>query len=307
MGARPLRRAARLTDPPRLDRPRLGQLHLGRRRLGALAVPAGLLLTACSPASVLNALAPGRLAAAGIAYGPDPRQRLDVYRPAGPGPFPTMVFIYGGGWARGARGMYGFVGGAFAAHGILTIIPDYRLYPQVRWRGILADCAQAFAWARAHAGRFGGDAAPPALAGHSAGAYNAAMLTLDPGLLGAVGLSPARDVSRAIGLAGPYDFLPLDTERLRRIFGPGPATAVTQPISYVDGRNPPMLLLAGSADRTVRPANTVRLAARIRAAGGPVQERIYPGIDHVEIVGAIGRPLHGLAPTLHHCLDFLRG
>ena len=279
--------------------------RFGRRAFGALAVPAAL-LTGCSPASVLNALAPDRLAADGIAYGRDPRQRLDVYRPVGAGPFPVMVFLYGGGWVDGARATYRFVGGAFAARGILTVIPDYRLYPQVRWREILADCAQAFAWTRAEAGRFGGDGAAPSLIGHSAGAYNAAMLTLDRGLLAAVGLSPARDISHAVGLAGPYDFLPLDTERLRQIFGPGAATAATQPISYVDGRNPPMLLLAGGADRVVLPANTIRLADRIRRLGGPVRDRIYPGIDHEEIVGAIAGPLHLLAPTLHDCLAALR-
>ncbi len=285
--------------------------RFGRRRFGALAVPAGLALTGtslagCTAAGVLNALAPGRLAASGIAYGPGPRQRLDVYRPDGPGPFPAMVFLYGGGWVDGSRAMYRFVGDAFAAAGVLTIIPDYRLYPQVRWREILSDCARAYGWARAHAVGYGANAAAPALIGHSAGAYNAAMLTLDRSLLAAVGLSPARDISRMVGLAGPYDFLPLDTEQLRQIFGPGPATAATQPISYADGGNPPMLLLAGSADRTVRPDNTLRLAARIRQHGGPVQDRIYPGIDHVELVGAIGRPLHLLAPTLHDCLAFLR-
>ena len=274
-------------------------------------MPAALLgslpLGGCSPAAVLNALAPDRLAASGIAYGSDPRQRLDVYRPEGAGPLPVAVFLYGGGWVAGAREMYRFVGGAFAAHGIVAVIPDYRLYPRVRWREILADCALAFAWARAHAAAFGGDGAAPTLIGHSAGAYNAAMLALDPALLGAVGLSPRHDIAHAIGLAGPYDFLPLDTEQLRGIFGPGPATAATQPISHVDGRNPPMLLLAGSADQTVRPANTVRLAERIRLRGGSVRERIYRGIDHLEIVGAIGRPLHGLAPTLRDCLLFMRG
>ena len=286
-------------------------VRLGRRHFGALAVPTALLscvpLAGCSPAAMLNALAPDRLAASGVAYGPDPRQRLDIYRPEGVGPFPVAVFLYGGGWVAGARDMYRFVGGAFAARGILTVIPDYRLYPQVRWREILADCAMAFAWTRFHATAFGGNGAAPSLIGHSAGAYNAAMLALDPALLAAVGLSPPHDIAHAIGLAGPYDFLPLDTEQLRGIFGPGPATAATQPITYVDGHNPPMLLLAGSADHTVRPANTARLAERIRLCGGPVRDRIYRGVDHLEIVGAIGRPLHGLAPTLDDCLVFMRG
>ena len=289
-----------------------GRLHesgpagLSRRALVTLGAPAGLLLAGCSPARILDTLAPERLAADGIAYGPDPRQRLDLYRPAGIGPFPVMMFLYGGGWDSGARAMYRFVGSAFAASGVLTVIPDYRLYPQVRYRDILADCAQALAWTRCNAVRYGGSPAPPALIGHSAGAYNAAMLTLDPSLLAAAGLSPRADLARVVGLAGPYDFLPLHTEELRQIFGPGPATPATQPIAHVDGRNPPMLLLAGTADRTVMPDNSTRLAERIRMRGGPVEARLYDGVDHIEIVGAIAGSLRFLAPTLRDCLSFLR-
>ena len=275
-------------------------------RRGVLA-GAGGLLCGCSPATLLNALAPDRLAARGIPFGPDPRQRLDIYRPSGSGPFPVMVFLYGGGWDSGDRSMYRFVGDAFAAHGILTVIPDYRLWPEVRYPVFLQDCALALAWTRANVAGHGGSTSPPSLIGHSAGAYNAAMLALDPSLLGAVGRSPCLDLSRVVGLAGPYDFLPLHSDELRDVFGPGPARASTQPIAHVDGRNPPMLLLAGTADGTVMPGNTIRLAARIRAEGGPVEERLYPGVDHLEIVGAIGRPLQSLAPTLRDCLAFLGG
>ncbi len=277
---------------------------LFRRGLGAGA--GGLLLSGCSPASVLNVLAPDRLAAEGVRFGLEVRQRLDIYRPTGSGPFPVMMFLYGGAWDSGDRAMYRFVGDAFAAHGILTVIPDYRLWPQVRYPVFLQDCALALAWTRANIAGYGGLPSAPALIGHSAGAYNSAMLALDPSLLGAVGLSPSRDLSRVVGLAGPYDFLPLHSDELRAVFGPGPAGPSTQPISHVDGRNPPMLLAAGTADGTVMPANTIRLAARIRADAGPVEERLYPGVDHLGIVGAIARPLRSLAPTLHDCLAFLR-
>ena len=277
------------------------------RRAFTVGALASIGLAGCSSVQILNTLAPDRLAAEGIPYGSDPRQRLDVYRPVGIGRFPVMMFLYGGGWKNGAREMYRFVGGAFAASGILTVIPDYRLYPQVRYREVLADCVRALAWTRANAVRFGGDEAPPALIGHSAGAYNAAMLALDAALLAASGLSPLDDLACMIGLAGPYDFLPLQTEELRQVFGPGPATAATQPITYADGRNPPMLLLAGTADTTVRPDNTTRLASRIRSRGGPVEARLYDGVGHIEIVGAIAASLRLLAPTLPDCLSFLQG
>lgn len=266
-----------------------------------------LLASRCSPAGILNALSPDRLVANSIAYGSGPRRSLDVYAPAdaaGSDAYPTVVFLYGGSWDSGHKAMYRFVGGALAALGFVVVIPDYRLYPEVRYPDFLDDCAEAIAWTRRNINRFGAATTPPFVMGHSAGAYNAAMLTLDPRWLRRAGLSPQTDLRGMVGLAGPYDFVP-DTEELRQVFAPGQPPHSTQPIAYVDGRNPPMLLLAGSADTTVRPANTMRLAARIRQAGGAVEERIYPGIDHLEILGAFAGPLRFLAPSLRDSARFM--
>ncbi len=270
-----------------------------------LALGSALAAAGCSPVQILNNLAPPRLIADGVPYGDDPRQSLDVYVPSiGAGPFPVVVFLYGGDWTSGNRAMYRFVGGALAEKGFVTVIPDYRLFPQVRFPGFLQDNAAALAWTRTNIARYGGAAGPFFLIGHSAGAYNAAMLALDAQWLGAVGMDRG-NLHGTVGLAGPYDFLPLDTDRLRTIFGPPDRLARTQPINFVDGRAAPMLLLAGSADTTVDPHNTLRLAARIRQAGGSVQDRIYPGIQHEEIVGAIGVPLRFIAPTLRDCVAFM--
>lgn len=258
----------------------------------------------CSPLQILNGLAPSLLVADGVPYGPGPRQSLDIYAPPGPGPHPVAVFLYGGGWNSGDRAMYRFVGGALAGHGLLTVIPDYRLFPQVRFPTFLQDNATALRWVQDHIAPYGGATGPVFLIGHSAGAYNAAMLALDAQWLAAVGLD--RSCLRGvIGIAGPYDFLPLGTDELRTIFGPPGDLPRTQPITFVDGTAPPMLLLAGSADTTVDPENTIRLAARIHQAGGFVEQRIYPGIQHEEIIGAMGQPLRFLAPTLRDSLAFM--
>ena len=275
-------------------------------RRSLIALGGALAAAGCSPLQVLNSLAPSRLAADGVAYGDWPRQTLDVYVPDGPGPFPVVVFLYGGGWNSGNRGMYRFVGGALAEKGFVTVIPDYRLFPAIRFPDFLQDNAAALRWTRDTIGRYGGASGPFFLMGHSAGAYNAAMLALDPQWLGGAGLDRA-DLRGTIGLAGPYDFLPLDTDELRLIFGPPEQLARTQPINFVDGKAAPMLLLAGKKDTTVDPANSLRLAARIRQANGPVQDRFYPGIQHEEIVGAIGVPLRFLAPTLRDCVAFMGG
>ncbi len=280
-------------------------MRLGRRALGASLLALG----GCSPAGVLNALSANRLAETDVPYGPDPRHRLDIYRPVGVAPSPVIVFLYGGSWQTGDRAMYRFVGSAFAARGWTVVIPDYRLYPSVRFPDFLRDCALAVAWARNNTTRLNSDGRAPWLIGHSAGAYNVAMLALASDWLGAVGLQPKRDLRGAIGLAGPYDFLPIADPVLRVLFGAnaqGIAPPDTQPIHFADGRNPPMLLLAGSKDDTVKPGNTLRLAARIREKGGAVQERIYPGIDHLEIIGALSPALRFLAPSFADCLSFLR-
>ena len=277
-----------------------------RRALSSLPL---LLAAGCSPLGFVNGLAPDRLVARSIPYGDGPRRSVDVYAPARPPAphtsHPVVLFLYGGSWDSGEKAMYRFVGGALATLGFVVVIPDYRLYPEVRYPEFLLDCAQAVAWTRRHGPRFGGGTAPPYLLGHSAGAYNAAMLALDPRWLGAVGLAPRLDLRGMVGLAGPYDFLPLDSDELDQIFAPGRPLRTTQPIAHVDGRNPPMLLLAGAADRVVRPSNTLRLAQRVREAGGPVQARIYRGIDHVEIIGAFAGPFRFLAPSLRDCASFM--
>ncbi len=285
---------------------------LGRRVLGGM----GLLLAAgCSPARILNDLAPRRRVAEGIPYGDGPRRTLDVYAPdslPGAGPAPVIVFLYGGGWKDGSKALYRFVGGALAQRGAIVVIPDYRLYPQVRYPDFLRDCAAAVRWATLHArtvaeARAPDHAAAPEpvfLVGHSAGAYNAAMLAFDPRWLGAEGMVPRQALRGLVGLAGPYDFLPLHTAELASIFG-GADRVDTQPITYAGGDGPPALLCAGSSDTTVLPANTLHLAAHIRAAGGFAEDRIYPGINHVEIIGAMAAPLRFLAPTLRDTLAFV--
>ena len=176
----------------------------------------------------------------------------------------------------------------------------------MRFPTFLEDNAAALRWTRDTIGRYGGAADRLFLMGHSAGAYNAAMLALDAQWLAGVGMA-RNDLRGTVALAGPYDFLPLDTDELRTIFGPPEQLARTQPINFVDGKAAPMLLAAGDKDTTVDPANTARLAARIRQAGGEAQERFYPGVQHEEIVGAIGVPLRFLAPTLRDAVAFMGG
>ncbi|QIB33549.1 alpha/beta hydrolase [Ancylobacter pratisalsi] len=276
----------------------------------ALAALAGGTASAFfAPVQVLNALAglEDHRRETDIAYGEGPRQRLDVYTPTGAGEGrPVVVFFYGGGWEEGERSSYRFVGAALASRGFVTVIADYRVYPQARFPDFIEDGARAVRWARDHAAGFGGDGRRLVLAGHSAGAHIAAMLSFDHQWLKAVGLDAGTDIAGMVGLAGPYDFLPLHSATLATIFGPEAQRARTQPITFVDGRGPPAFLATGPNDRTVDPGNTARLAARIRQHGGEVTTRTYDRADHRTLIGAFARPLRLIAPVLDDTAAFIR-
>ncbi|MET3899923.1 acetyl esterase/lipase [Devosia sp. UYZn731] len=263
---------------------------------------------ALSLLSVVNALLPkdsGSIKLArDVAYGSKPRQRLDIYAPRGSGPWPVVFFIYGGSWMDGSRYNYDFAGRALAAQGFVTVIADYRLIPQVEYPGFLQDCAAAFAWCVEHIGAYGGDAERMALMGHSAGAYNAVMLALDPAYLKARGLLGR--VKAVVGLSGPYDFLPFDGPISLRTFGAVRGPQATQPINHVTAEAPPMFLANGERDTLVGPKNARALARQLRAVGVGVSESYYPSMGHGHVVMALSRPLRKMAPVLAEATAFLR-
>jgi acetyl esterase/lipase len=271
------------------------------------AVILTFLLSACSPLATFNALAPadpGALISRDIAYGDGARQRLNVYRPDhGPRAAPVVVFLYGGSWNSGRKDDNDFVGAAFAANGFVVVIPDYRLVPEVRYPVFLDDNAAALRWAYDHIADYGGDPHRIHLLGHSAGAYNVMMVTLDRSYLAHVGLPP-NAIKSAAALAGPYDFLPFDVDATIAAFGGAADPAATQPIHYARSSAPPIFLATGSDDRTVYPRNTHALAAKLREAGAIVKETTYPGISHVGILLAISKPFRGDAPVLSDVVDF---
>ena len=273
----------------------------------ALAATAAL-TSACSPLGLVNALVPsdGYRSTADIRYGAHARQLLDVYRPATEtSRAPVVVFFYGGNWSSGDRASYRFAGEALASQGFVAVIPDYRLYPEVRFPDFLADCAAAVRWAFDHAANHGGDPSRIFLMGHSAGAYNAAMLGLDAQYLMAAGVDHRR-IRGLVGLAGPYDFLPLTGDVSKAVFGYPDTSPRTQPINFSSSDDPPALLVTGDADRTVDPGNSARLAARLRKNGVEVKEIVYPDISHTRVLGALAAPFRGWAPVLDDVSAFVR-
>ncbi|HSI38505.1 MAG TPA: alpha/beta hydrolase [Methylotenera sp.] len=282
-----------------------------KRVLSSAAI--GLVITvtvACSPVKTLNALVPSNdyQLHAYIAYGDLPRQKLDVYQPKqmiDKNKPPVVLFYYGGGWDAGDKADYKFVAEAFASSGFVAVIPDYRIYPEVVFPGFMEDPAKAAKWVKTHINEFGGDPDRVFLAGHSAGAHIAVMLSLNKVYLGKEQLKP-NDFRGTIGLAGPYDFLPLKSERLKEIFGPEDQRWKSQPIEFVTGNNPPMLLLVGLKDGTVGIHNTFNLAAKIKSKGGSVQVVEFPNYGHKEMVAKLAKPLRGNGELLKPIAEFIR-
>jgi acetyl esterase/lipase len=282
------------------------------RRFGLAAIGASL-TAACSPLSLFANLSPkdpALTSARDVSFGPDPRQKLDVYTPRNPSggtgvPAPVAVFIYGGSWDSGRRQDYNWVGRALAARGFVTVVADYRLYPDVRFPAFVEDGALAVKWAVENAGRFGGDSSRIVLAGHSAGAYNAAMLALDGRYLQAAGVDPKR-IRAFAGLSGPYDFLPLTDPIAIRTFGEARDLPATQPTYFARSDAPPAFLATGEQDTYVFPRNTVALASALRAVGARVEERHYPELTHISMVLALSRPLRGRATVFDEMTAFLK-
>ena len=273
----------------------------------ALAI---FLLAGCSATGALNAVTPSSSYTlnANVAYGKHPRQKLDVYAPTAsqpPAGWPVIVFFYGGSWNTGERTQYQFVGEALAARGVLTLVADYRLYPEVRYPDFLSDSAQALAFGLDHAVRLGGDQKRVYVMGHSAGGYNAAMLALDARWLQATGHRP-NELAGWIGLAGPYDFLPIVNADAKPVFFHPNYPENSQPIGFAGADAPRSFLAAAENDKLVNPQrNSVQLANQLKAAGVPVTLKLYPHASHTTLIGAFAWPLQWIAPVLDDVQAFV--
>jgi len=277
------------------------------RRIGLAGLSA--FLAGCSRMVFLAANVPAAFGPyvrhVNIAYGADPQHRLDVYVPeqASSAPRPVVVFWHGGRWRFGDKADYRFVGAALAQSGYVAVVANYRHYPQVKMPGFMDDAARAVLWTVAHAGEFGGTHQRLYLMGHSAGAHLAALLALDTRYLAALGQVPP--IAGVVGLSGAYDFLPLLEPDVQDMFGPPPLYAQSQPINFARADAPPMLLVHGWRDDTVRPKNSVNLAAALCALGAPVTLKLYPKLSHADTVAALTTLLRGRAPTLDDIRAFV--
>ncbi|MFA4950481.1 alpha/beta hydrolase [Brevundimonas sp.] len=277
-------------------------------RRGLFAPLLGLAAAACSPLSLLNAVGPRDRGAGRIArdlpYGDDPRQRMDVYAPAQAANLPVLVFFYGGGWDSGDRTVYGWAAQALAARGFVVFVPDYRLVPQVHFPAFIQDAAEATARAGALAATYGGDPARLGVIGHSAGAHLAMMIALDRRYMAAVDQPTL--IKAAAGLAGPYEFLPFDVAASRNAFGRAPDPTLTQPVTFARADAPPLWLGHGTDDVVVHDEDTTILCERMTAVGGRCEAKLYPGLNHADLIATFSPLFRKKAPVLDDVTGFMR-
>lgn len=278
-------------------------------RRGILAPLVGALVAGCTPLVLLDRFGPrdrgARRLAHDIPYGEDPRQTLDVYGPpdAPRHSLPVVVFFYGGGWDSGSKADYGWAAQALAARGFLVVLPDYRLVPQVHFPAFIEDAAEATARAAAIADDYGGDPGHLAVAGHSAGAHLALMIALDRRYMQAAGRPGL--IKAAAGLAGPYEFLPFDVAASINAFGRAPDPTLTQPVTFVRADAPPLWLGHGSEDTVVHAEDSVILDRLTRQAGGRSELKLYPGLNHADLIATFSPLFRRKAPVLDDLASFL--
>ncbi len=239
-----------------------------------------------------------------VVFAPATNLSLDVYRPQGNArqPAPVVVFFYGGSWQRGSRDQYQFVGRRLAQNGVLAIVADYRTYPRAGFPAFMDDAAQAVAWAKTNAAQYGGDPQRVFIAGHSAGAQIAALLGTDKRYLGKVGV-PENEIAGVIGLSGPYDFV--INGQYEKVFGPPSQYPLAQAINFVDGDEPPFLLIHGGADRVVEARDSVQMDEKLKARGRQSRLLLLPEAGHFTPVAALYDPQRAPA-VLPAILAFLR-
>jgi len=263
----------------------------GRWLRGLIATATAVFLSGCQASffATVNGIRSdsGSERIAGQLFDADSGLQMDIYRPTGSTTdAPVVVFYYGGSWRSGERGWYRFVGRALAAQGMVAVIPDYRKFPEVSFAQLMDDAAVALRWVQSNRDQLG-STGPLFVAGHSAGAHIAALLATDERYLRRVQVQPEA-IAGLIGLAGPYNFLPIVDPKVAEVFVDDAGAYDAQPINHVDRMSAPALLFHGSNDETVRPFNSETFAASLAKAGVSADYQLIEGVGHVRLVFEVG-------------------
>ena len=264
-------------------------------------------LTSCSGVDVLNATVPdsGYTLVEDIDYGPDPRQKLDLYLPTQPtDDSQVIVFVYGGAWRMGEKSDYEFIGQALSSAGHTVIVPDYRLYPEVVFPDFVTDIVLAIE--SVESASDSNDSVPTidtsnvVLMGHSSGAHSVALIAADPRYLADTDTS----VKALIGLAGPYD-LPIELEEVAPVFASATDPDLTNPLKLATDTHPQTLLIHGTDDERVEPRHTRRYFDVLQSLDVDSRMLMVDGASHASVIAVVADPLQSTSEVAPAILAFL--
>ena len=255
-----------------------------------LLIMLSLLVSGCTKVGLFAANVPARFNTAqeykDLVYDEKTGQALDLYVPAEQQEKrPVLVFFYGGRWTDGDKAQYRFIADAFTKEGYIVAIPNYRKYPNVKFPAFVEDGASAIAWLHDNVAQYKGSPDQIFVAGHSSGAHIGALIATDPAYLDAYNLKRST-IKAFAGLSGPYAFVP-KAEDLKDMFGPPERYPLMRAPNFVDGKQPPMLLIHGLQDTIVVLENAEKLKRAVDENDGIAVLKTYKHLNHVETVGSL--------------------
>ncbi|BDU74341.1 alpha/beta hydrolase [Mesoterricola silvestris] len=225
---------------------------------------------------------------------------IRIYTPHGAGLKPVLVFFHGGGFVAGNLDEFDSFCTLLAEGArCIVVAVDYRLAPESPFPAAVEDAWAATRWVASHAVTFGGDASRLAVAGDSAGANLAAVVSMraredgGPGILHQVLICPWVDLSPGSEATESFrhfgEGLWLSTKGIewyRHHYLTDPAQAgdpLASPLLAGTFENlPPALVLTAEFDVLADQGRAY--AQRLEAAGVPVTFRCFPGMLHDFVV-----------------------
>lgn len=236
-----------------------------------------------------------------LAYGPHDRHRLDIYTPDGATNAPVMIYLHGGGFVRGDKGMVGNIGTWFARHGVVGVTMNYRYAPEVQWPAGAQDVAAALEWLVANIAQYGGAPDRIVVAGNSAGAMHVAdyvfredLHLANDGVIGAILISPPTVDLNAREIDPTRDLL---------YYGADADRSAQSVINALDGRRIPLLISYAELEPDVIIDQTRILIEGVSRRDGRMPLVVAaPGHNHLSIASHIGSGDDTLAPDM---LEFI--
>ncbi len=239
-----------------------------------------------------------------LAYGTDPKQRLDLYLPEGEvSNAPVFLFLHGGGFREGDRAHYGSVAEPFVKSGVITAIASYRLTGSgAHYPAQPDDVKNAAKWLFENVGDYGGNPEALYVGGHSAGAILSADIGVDRAWLVEMGM-PKEILKGIIPVSGPYDVRARGRPGEVYTYAPTPELREqASPILHVNDPVPVALVAVGSEEGYQE--SSMAFTEALKAAGVDAQYLLLDGEDHADTALSLA---NGESELFRQVMDIIQG